>query len=156
MYCDVSSNNGLDPDHSTSLKAVNLLFDAYIKDARVYSCPSQPTIGLLVGTSGLANTANAPASANLTNTMTKYGFQKAQRPTNAVGGLAGDFGTGPAGANSQNHGTSGTVGVGQNILVVGGSVEFLDSKTRTVSAGADDIFAVTAAVGDDDAFIKND
>ena len=155
MYCDVSSNNGLMPFHGTtgtSLKSMNLLFDAYIKDGRVYSCPSNPTTAALVP--GLANTTNAPASANLTNTMTKYGFQSGQRPTNAVGGLASDFTT--AASNSTNHGTSGVLGVGQNLLVVGSSVEFLDSITRTVAAGADNIFATNVAtVGDDDAFIMN-
>ena len=157
MYSDSAASGGLSPDGSTSLKAMNLLFDSYIRDARLFSCPGNPTLSQLEGASGLANTTNAPSAANLTSAMTNYGFQKGQRPTNAMGGLASDFGTGPAGGNSRNHGTSGTNGVGQNFLIMSGSVEFMETKTRQLSSGTDDIFKdESATLAGDDGCIKND
>jgi prepilin-type N-terminal cleavage/methylation domain-containing protein len=158
MYSDVSSNLGKMPSEaaSSALKSLNLLYDAYVKDPRCFSCPSAPTLDKILATSGgVANCSNS-GTPNLSKTMTNYGFQADQLPTRAVGGLAADFGSGPATNNSENHGRSGTTGQGQNFLVVGGSVEFLDNKKRKISAGDDDIFTVEAANGDDDAAIKND
>ncbi|MBI3831137.1 MAG: type II secretion system protein [Planctomycetes bacterium] len=158
MYSDVSSNLGKMPTETSNsaLRSMNLLYDAYVKDPRCFSCPSSPTLDKILATSGgIANCANA-GTPNMTSAMSNYGFQANQLPTRAVGGLASDFGSGPVANNSDNHGRSGTVGQGQNFLVVGGSVEFLDNKTRKISAGNDDIFAVEAANGDDDAAIKND
>ncbi|MBI3831136.1 MAG: prepilin-type N-terminal cleavage/methylation domain-containing protein [Planctomycetes bacterium] len=154
MYADQPSNYGKFPDEATSLKALNLLYDVYVKDARVFSCPSNPSLDVLLSSSGVATST---AGTNLNNTMTKYGFQKAQVPTRAVAGLAADFGSGPPGNNSTNHGKSGTEGAGQNFLIVSGSVEFLDTTKRAISQGPDDIFADdSGTVGDDDAFIKDD
>lgn len=156
LYSDVSSNLGKMPTSGTSAcKSLNLLYDSYVKDPRCFSCPSSPTLDKILGSTTVANTSNG-GTPNMDNTYTKYGFQPDQLPTRAVGGLAGDYGTGPTGSNSTNHGRSGTVGVGQNFLVVGGSVEFLDAKTRKVSAGNDDIYTAESANGDDDAALKND
>src|ERR1051325_11648001 len=66
LYADVSTNQGLFPDASTSLRAMNLLFGSYILDERVFSCPSNPTLSALAGASGLANCKSDPTKANLT------------------------------------------------------------------------------------------
>lgn len=154
LYEDIPSNYRLMPDGPTSLHALNLLYDEYLKDARVFSCPSSPTQDALLGPSGVSRAKDGP---NLTNTMTRYGFQKSQLPTRGIGGLAADHGNGPPAQNSNNHGIAGTAGVGQNFLVVSGSVEFLVRTTRETPNGVDDIFADdTATLPDDDAFIKND
>lgn len=154
MYADQPSNYGKFPDETTSLKALNLLYDMYVKDPRVFSCPSNPTIELLTGSPGIDTSLTGP---NLNNTMTKYGFQKGQVPTRGLGGLAADFGSGPPGGNSKNHGQSGTVGVGQNFVIVSGTVEFLDATSRYTPEGSDDIYADdSAALSDDDAFMKDD
>ncbi|MCW8132447.1 MAG: prepilin-type N-terminal cleavage/methylation domain-containing protein [Planctomycetota bacterium] len=156
MYSDLSSNLGLMPSSGTSAcKSMNLLFDAYIKDPRCFSCPSTPTLDKILGATPVANTANG-GTPNMDKTYTNFGFQPGQFPTRAVGGLAGDYGTGPAAGNSTNHGRTGTAGVGQNFLVVGGSVEFLDRKSRKVGAGDDDIYAAETSLGEDDAALKND
>lgn len=154
MYSDVSSNLGTMPRSSTSLFGMNLLYDSYVKDPRCFSCPSSPTIDKLLG----KPLAVCPAAtANLDSTMTNYGFQGGQLPTWAIGGLSADYAGSGAGKNSTNHGRSGTNGSGQNFLIVSGSVEFLDSPIRKISAGNDDIFVYEGGSGpngDDDAWIQ--
>lgn len=158
LYSDVSSNLGKMPTYSGSaLKSVQLLYDAYIKDARVFSCPSSPSLDKLLG--GTLTNPGKGDVPNMDNTFSKLGFQPNQLPTRGVGGLASDYGSGPTAGNSDNHGRSGTQGQGQNFLVVAGSVEFLDRKTRATSGGGtDDIWADdsgNAQVSDDDAFLQN-
>lgn len=153
LYSDQPTNFGKMPTEASSLHAMNLLFDDYVKDPRVFSCPSNPTLEKLVAGSGIYTASTGP---NLDNTMTKYGFQAGQVPTRGAGGLAADFGTGPAANNSQNHGKTGTEGIGQNFLVVSGSVEFLDNITRPTSNGKDDIYKDEPTLADDDANIKDD
>lgn len=156
LYSDVSSNLGKMPTYSGSaLKSVQLLYDAYIKDSRVFSCPSSPTLDMLLG--GTLTNPGKGDTPNMTSAFTKYGFQPDQLPTRGVGGLASDFKG--AGDNSDNHGRSGTNGQGQNFLVVAGSVEFLDKKIRKTSGGGnDDIWADdsgNAQVAEDDAYLQN-
>lgn len=155
LYADHPTNYGKMPDDgSSALFSLNLLYDGYVKDPRVFSCPSTPTLEKLVGGTGVATAEVGP---NLDTTMTKYGFQRGQIPTRGVGGLAADFGAGPVAGNSQNHGKTGTAGLGQNFLVVSGTVEFLDVTTRKTSNGDDNIYNDdSGTVADDDAFIKND
>ena len=164
MYSDAAANGYKCPDDSTSLFSLNLVYDQYVKDPRVFSCPSSPTVEALVGGGMTAIVDRATNTPNLTSAKTNYGFQKGQLPTRAMGGLAADYGNtnggGAAtlvGGNSSNHGTSTTKGYGQNYLVVAGSVEFTDKATRSVSSSAtlDNLFT-DQSLGDDEGWIKAD
>ena len=157
IYADQPANGYRCPDDGGSaLKSVNLLYDRDIKDPRLFSCPSNPTVERLTsgGVKAIRTTADAP---DLDKSKSNYGFQRGQVPTRALGGLAADLGT-LASSNSGNHGVSAGVGHGQNFLVVSGSVEFLPVATRSTSATApDDIFVEEAAVQfDDDGNVRND
>jgi len=157
MYSDQPSNGYKCPDDGGSaMKSLNLMYDSYIKDPRVFSCASNPTVELLTG-GGITAIRVQTDVPNMTAAQSKYGFQRGQLPTRALGGGAADHG-GLVGTNSGNHGKAAGQGYGQNFLVISGSVEFLDKPTRSTSAAAlDNIFTAEAAVqGDDDGAILND
>ena len=150
MYADVSSNNGMYPNEgSNALKSLNLLYDGYVKDPRLFSCPSNPTV--------TASLTKSSSGLNMTSAMTTYGFMRGQEPTKPLGGLAGDFAGSStattAVGNSTNHGKSGTNGQGQNFMVAGGSVEFIDVPIRQVPGGTDQVFLSEGTLGDDDSAI---
>jgi len=155
LYSDASPNLGKfpvavetaqqaedDAGHTSKGKiAVSQLYDAYVKDHRVFSCPSKST-----NTAPLTRyeAPTEPTGAGIV--VTNYGYDPGHTPVHATAGVFGDLGTTHATNhdNSTNHGADGP---GQNIAIGAGSVEWWDAadaratKDSDGSATTDEIFA---------------
>jgi hypothetical protein len=145
LYSDATPNLGLFPvyvaatDHTNEsgdghttngLLAIAQLFDAYVKDHRVYSCPSRSS-----ATSQLVR-YQAPTPTTITG-YTYYGYDPGHSPTHATAGVFGDMGA----LHLDNHGNStnhGYDGPGQNIAIGAGSVEWWDSALQRATKDAND------------------
>ena len=94
MYSDVPANLGLFPTgEDTALKSLNLLYDEYVADHRVFMCPSKPTdtYKLASAADGLAmNLAEGSHPTDGTN-LTAFGYDERHAPTHAMAGVAGDL-----------------------------------------------------------------
>ncbi len=142
MYAEVSANLGMFPDIDghDPMKSLNLLYDAYIDDARVFSCSSKQT-----STAGLSKVTSTDFNANLGKQSdvapaSSYGYDVGHRDTHGVAGLAADVGSGTdkeKTSNSENHKKD-----GQNFLLGAGSVEWLDSGERDVGETTKDVIWV--------------
>lgn len=145
LYSDAFTNAGNFPlcderHNSKGHEALAKLYGAYVKDHRVYSCPSKPT-----NTAGLTRYV-APDESTLFSGYTNYGYDPGHTPVHATAGVIGDRGNLHATNhwNSTNHGNDGP---GQNVAIGAGSVEWWDAAdqraTRTVDGRAttDDIYA---------------
>jgi prepilin-type N-terminal cleavage/methylation domain-containing protein len=102
------------------------LFPRYVADHKTFSCPSKPTLQAL---QGLA------VGAVPTNVQMGFVMDQRHSPLEAIAGLAGDKIT--AAGMSDNHG----VQAGLNLLVVGGSVEFITSGTRSIGESKTEVIA---------------
>ena len=168
IYSDVSANNGLFPQDVatptpgiTSLKALNLLYTSYAADYKLFSDPDMPTITLLSATAGGLYDTSGGNAGNLSNTLTKYGYDECHNPTHAVSLALGD--APPAAGqdkNSLNHGTNAAgAGQGQNVTDCSGSGRFLVDfqYVQSTQAGGtqnvDKIYSADAALGVNDSFI---
>ncbi|MBI3828659.1 MAG: type II secretion system protein [Planctomycetes bacterium] len=158
MYAS-SNNDHMPDDGKGALTSLNLLVDTYVGDFRVFSCPGEPSdlTGMTKPAQGQAPNLGATGAP-----ATNYGFDRRHTATHGVAALAGDAaGSSSAGGkagNSKNHGSSNALGIGQNILLVAGSVEWLESADRDVNGTKDNIFADDTAAGtlglDQDGFIQ--
>jgi prepilin-type N-terminal cleavage/methylation domain-containing protein len=145
LYSDASTNLGSFPlfnenHNGDGQQALAKLFDAYVRDHRVYSCRSKTT-----NTSVLAKYL-APDESTLIAGYTNYGYDPGHLPTHATAGVVGDMGVlHPTNhKNSTNHGADGP---GQNVALGSGSVEWWDTadarptKDGQDCATTDDIYA---------------
>ena len=144
MYADEPSNGNLLPTCSTTadpyadktpMLALNLLYDAYIADSRVFSCPSKPTVASL---SGLTPTQNGklPASGTFLSAQScSYGYDPGHNNSSPGYDPGHDNGSPMSviaadkkgtGENSDNHGSS----AGQNVLLGNGGVEWMATPIR--------------------------
>ena len=148
MYSDVPAN-GVFPSISVNTtqdgdKALCLLYNRYVADARVFSCPSKP-----VAQSDLANIQ----PGNEASFKSAYGYDNAHGPNDAIAAIAADKST--AGQNSINHGGFGNTGAGQNVMIGAGTIEFMESVKRNLGKDAGgtaqvdtDIYSKTASLTD--------
>jgi hypothetical protein len=126
LYSDVVTNLGMFPMYGTDsnangLKSLNLLYNAYIKDYRTFSCPSAST-----------QTTTIPAYTGDQTTMTawmtpqhtKYGYDPGHKPAHATVGVVADFSDDPT-KNSSNHGADRP---GQNVATGAGDVRWRGGK----------------------------
>lgn len=155
---------------SPAMRGLNLLYDTYISDNRVFNCPSDTTVtgatnaGVSVSTSG--------GSQAFSSTQCSYGYDRSHTQANdADVALAADRPSTAsdksniASQNSPNHGgtyNSGgndTAGRGQNVVYVDGHVEFVNSEEAgwysTDGTTRDDIYNNDSAFGTD-SFIEHD
>jgi prepilin-type N-terminal cleavage/methylation domain-containing protein len=138
LYSDSTPNLGVFPVDTVSdlhdgdaNAAISQLYDAYIKDHRVYSCSSKPT-----NTAAVISRHNSPEQGS--GVTTNYGYDPGHSPTDATAGVFGDHGAlhGTNKSNSTNHGVDGP---GQNVAIGAGSVEWMDSaETRAIKDANDD------------------
>jgi len=149
MYSDVPANgvfpcltantNGGDGD-------LNLLYNKYVADPKVYSCPSKP----LAPTDIAAITPPPAGGASLGVMHSCYGYDSLHGPNDAIAAIAADKDN--AGSNSINHGGFGTDGAGQNVMIGAGTIEFMERQKRTLPADAsgpgktDDIYTLDGAL----------
>jgi prepilin-type N-terminal cleavage/methylation domain-containing protein len=157
LYSDASPNLGRFPimveadDHDTEdgsghtesgLLAVSQLYDAYVKDHRVFSCASKSS------TTTLLERYMAPTATTATG-WTYYGYDPGHTPTHATAGVFGDRGDTHATnhSNSKNHGADGP---GQNIAIGAGSVEWWDAADARATKDANDDAIVDHIFGNGD------
>lgn len=138
MYAEVPSNLGLFPDYGDGnpMSAMNLLYDGYIDDPRVFSCPSRQ-----ISTLGLNRATDPGFVSNLGDQNGKpgcsYGYDPGHTDTHGMAGIAADVSEGRSPtkkSNSRNH-----MGHGQNLLIGAGSVEWMDDGIRDLGGDGSDI-----------------
>jgi prepilin-type N-terminal cleavage/methylation domain-containing protein len=120
--------------------ALSQLYDAYVKDHRVFSCPSKST-----NTAPLTRYEAPTMPTGDGIVVTNYGYDPGHSPVHATPGVFGDFGVTHQTNhdNSTNHGADGP---GQNVAIGAGSVEWWDAadaratKDANGSATTDEIF----------------
>ena len=147
LYSDATTNLGSFPlynesHNSNGQEAMAKLYWGYIKDHRVYSCPSKPS-----------NTAILipyvePDETTLQTGYTNYGYDPAHTPVHPTAGVAGDRGKLHATnhRNSTNHGNDGP---GMNIAIGAGSVEWWDAADMRATKDADNYETVDDIYADD-------
>jgi hypothetical protein len=118
MYSDVPSNGtfpcaGSDKEIADPMLSLGLLYNKYVADPKVFSCPSNP-----IPASALA--AITPGG----RVTSSYGYDPAHGPNDAVAAIASDWKG--AGENSDNHGPN----AGQNVMIGAGTIEFMESASR--------------------------
>jgi hypothetical protein len=129
---DQDTENG-DGHTTEGQSAVAQLFDAYVKDHRVFSCASKSS------TTTQLTRYMAPTGTTYTaDQYTFYGYDPGHTPTHATAGVFGDYGA----TNSDNHDNSrnhGADGPGQNIAIGAGSVEWWDAADARATRNASDV-----------------
>lgn len=147
MYADVpangrfptSSENKDDPFAADPLGSWELLYNKYVADPRVFSCPGNP-----VPASNLSTWRTALV------VKSTFGYDPGHSPSDALTALAADLkGTG---ANSDNHG----INAGQNVLLSNSVVEFRKSPVNPLAKGQDsDIYSLNPEIPRNaDSFIR--
>ncbi|MCK6473011.1 MAG: prepilin-type N-terminal cleavage/methylation domain-containing protein [Planctomycetes bacterium] len=160
MYSNLQQNQGMFPDEGTSaLYSLNLLYDRYVKDPRVFLCPS--VRGQVI--TGLTAILDSSTSPNMDDTMTAYGYGRGHQQEDGVAGVFSDFkGSGITGSdssadNSHNHGATNGIGAGQNVLFAAGSVEWFDRPVHDVNGQVDHFFIDGPdTTGPEDSLIEGD
>jgi prepilin-type N-terminal cleavage/methylation domain-containing protein len=132
MYADSPSNNTFatngpvgDPRGGNPMESLNLLFNGYIQDPRVFSCPSKP-----ISPSLLQKIASFPPGGDM---VSSFGYDPGHGVYDTQAAIMADK-IGVAGANSDNHGLN----AGQNMLIGSGTVEFRDSPVNYVGNNMQD------------------
>jgi prepilin-type N-terminal cleavage/methylation domain-containing protein len=135
MYSDVPSNgvfpcfaagaNGGDTD-------LNLLYNKYVADPKVFSCPSKPLAPASL--SSITPCTIGPTALGVMKSS--YAYDSQHGPNDAICAIAADEPQGTTN-NSINHGGYGAAGAGQNVLIGAGTIEFLESHIRTLPNGSD-------------------
>jgi prepilin-type N-terminal cleavage/methylation domain-containing protein len=156
LYSDASPNlgrfpiavQGTDQDDETGTShttkgriAISQLYDAYVKDHRVFACASKSS------TTTLLERYMAPKEPTITD-YTYYAYDPGHTPTHATAGVFGDRGVTHATnhSNSRNHGSDGP---GENVAIGAGSVEWWDAadvrstKDANDTAITDNIFEIS-------------
>ena len=146
MYADVPANGAFpninDPGPGGALAAWGLLYNKYVADPRVFSCPTMPTPAKDLQ----AWTPGQPAPSSCT-----YAYDPSHGPNDAVAAIAAD----KQGAvkNSDNHGRN----AGQNVLIGAGTVEFRDTVINRVGNDEqdDDIYSFSSKLAPElESFIR--
>jgi prepilin-type N-terminal cleavage/methylation domain-containing protein len=147
MYANETPNTGAFPQYGTSdhasgkdgLKALNLLYDAYIKDHRVYACPSANGHLMIMQATDRIGKVSAPQQINgawmdaVAPDKPAIGYDPGHAPTDARAGVCGDFIAGNSATNATNATNSANHGAempGQNVAIGAGSVEWVDTPVR--------------------------
>jgi prepilin-type N-terminal cleavage/methylation domain-containing protein len=125
MYSDIPTNGTYPFSTTSKTHGLFLLFPQYVSDYKVFSCPSKPTLND-AALNGAKKGADPGAAA------IGYMYDMRHGPTDAMAGIAGDKLTGAT--LSDNHGQQ----AGLNLLIGGGSVEFIEKITRNVGEGLTD------------------
>jgi prepilin-type N-terminal cleavage/methylation domain-containing protein len=130
LYSDATSNLGNFPMFSDNhkgdgQKAMAKLYSYFVKDERVFSCPSKPTFALIAG----LRRYNGDESV-LSEGFSNYGYDPGHKPEHGTPGIFSDSGAHHSLAphNSVNHGADGS---GQNFVIGSGSVEWMDTTERS-------------------------
>lgn len=118
MYSDVPSNAVFpcasdDPDSADPMASLGLLFNKYIADPKVFSCPQNP----LSKSDFASMVPGRPV-------LSSYGYDPHHGADDPIAAIASDSkGTKE---NSDNHGFN----VGQNVMIGSGTIEFMETASR--------------------------
>jgi prepilin-type N-terminal cleavage/methylation domain-containing protein/prepilin-type processing-associated H-X9-DG protein len=138
MYAN-ENNESFPSDTTGAMASLNLLYDTYISDSRVFNCPSDTTVTTATN-AGISVYVSGGSAEEFTSAQCSYGYDSSHtQADDADVALAADrpstgSGTTNLDQNSPNHGgtysSSGddTAGRGQNVVYVDGHVEFVISE----------------------------
>ena len=140
-----------------AMASLNLLYDTYVSDNKVFNCPSDTTV-TAASNAGMS-VATSAATEYFTSTQSSYGYDRFHtQADDADVALAADrpLGTPSATASSDNHSAR-----GQNVVYVDGHVEFVNSPLAgwydSDGTTRDNIYLDNAAVtGGTDTYIEHD
>lgn len=131
LYADTTTNIGNFPQFNDShisdgQKAMAKLYSWFVKDERVYSCPSKPTFAAVYALRPYTGDEDV-----LVGGFSNYAYDPGHQPEHGIVGVFSDSGLHHATAphNSTNHGVEGP---GQNFAIGSGSVEWLDVTERAM------------------------
>jgi len=118
MYADVPANRffpsaSKDPDTADPLESLGLLYNKYVKDPRVFSCPQNPLPDEQIY-------ASLPGES----VASSYGYDPHHQPDDVLAAIAAD--AKGADENSDNHGPN----AGQNVMLGSGAVLFMSAPSR--------------------------
>jgi len=108
---------------SPAMRGLNLLYDTYVSDNKVFNCPSDTTV--TAATNAGMSTSTSGGTEAFSQTQCSYGYDRTHtQADDADVALAADRppATPSATANTANHN-----GRGQNVVYVDGHVEFVNS-----------------------------
>jgi len=124
MYANENSESfPLSSASNPAMASLNLLYDTYISDNKVFNCPSDTTVSA-ASNAGMS-VATSAATEYFTSTQSSYGYDRFHtQAVDADVAIAADRppGTPSATASSDNHSAR-----GQNVVYIDGHVEFVNS-----------------------------
>ena len=142
---------------SPAMRGLNLLYDTYVSDNKVFNCPRDTTVSAATNAGMSASTSGGTEA--FTSAQSSYGYDRFHtQADDADVALAADrpLGTPSATASSDNHSAR-----GQNVVYVDGHVEFVNSPLAgwydSDGTTRDNIYLDNAAVtGGTDTYILHD
>jgi hypothetical protein len=138
------AENKEEPFTADPLLSWGLLYNKYVADPRVFSCPSNPMPPITVSTwSPAGNRPPNPVRAT-------YAYDPGHSPSDALTAVAADMKG--AGEGSDNHGS----GAGQNVLRANGVVGFQETVVNPLAKGQDsNIYSLNPELSrNEDSFIR--
>ena len=141
---------------SPAMRGLNLLFDTYVSDKRVFNCPSDTTVTNANQDTSMGTAASSTTEAFDSNECS-YGYDRAHsQADDADVALAADRPPSDTTLSSDNHNAR-----GQNVVYVDGHVEFVNSPLAgwydTDGTTRDNIFTDESGTkGSNDTYILHD
>jgi prepilin-type N-terminal cleavage/methylation domain-containing protein/prepilin-type processing-associated H-X9-DG protein len=141
---------------SPAMRGLNLLYDTYVSDNRIFNCTSDATVTAALNSGMSASTSGGTEA--FTSTQCSYGYDRAHTQTNdADVALVADR---PPATPSSTASTANHNGRGQNVVYVDGHVEFVNSPLAGWYASdgttRDNIYMDAATTGGTDTYIIHD
>ncbi len=139
-----------------AMRGLNLLYDTYISDNKVFNCPSDTTVTAATNAGMTASTSGGTEAFD--SDESSYGYDRSHtQADDADVAIAAD--RPPAGTPDDNTSSANHNGRGQNIVYVDGHVEFVNSPLAGWYASdgttRDNIFTNDSTAGTD-TFIEHD
>ncbi len=140
-------------ESSPAMRGLNLLYDTYVSDNKVFNCTSDATVTSALNSGMSASTSDGMEA--FTSTQCSYGYDRSHtQADDADVALASDRPPSDTTKSSDNHN-----GRGQNVVYVDGHVEFVNSPLAGWYASdgttRDNIFKNNSTAGTD-TYIEHD
>ena len=126
MYAN-ENNETFPTDTTGAMASLNLLYDTYISDNKVFNCPSDTTVTAATNAGMSVYVAGGSAEA-FTSAQCSYGYDSSHtQADDADVALVADRPPSGAGLPDATTSTPNHNGIGQNVVYVDGHVEFVNS-----------------------------